>query len=114
VKKQRTLLVRYASLVMICLCLGLTMASGTSQASTAVDPELMAYVNKAPGTWYTGKIDAIDGKVVAMDDINRWFTSDVIFVSRYGFKITRRDFYEGKKVKMLLNSDYECSILMEI
>lgn len=100
--------------VVISLCLLLVSTSGSAWAGSHDNDSVMAYVNSAPGSWYTGKIDSINKDVVCIADVNRWFAKDVIFVSRYGFKISRRNFYKGKEVRILINPKYKCSILIEI
>ncbi|BCS95264.1 hypothetical protein DSLASN_08960 [Desulfoluna limicola] len=110
-RKQR---IHFLPALVMCVCLFLNASMVSVNAQTNVGGNVTAYVNEAAGTWYTGTIDAIDDVRVCVADVNHWFAYDVIFVSRYGFQVTQRSFYEGKKVKVLLGSDYKCSIVMEI
>ena len=112
--QRRVSFARGMSLLVIGWCVLLVLASGSAWGDSRDNDSVMAYVNSAPGTWYTGKIDSIDKNVVCIADVNRWFAKDVIFVSRYGFKISKRNFYKGKEVRILINPKYKCSILMEI
>lgn len=102
-------------LVLAVVAVGLFMSPAPGDArGNSTGGDVMAYVNRAKGTWYTGVIDAINRKTVSISDVNHKFASDVVFVSRYGFKVSRQSFVKGKKVKMLINSDYKCSILLEL
>ena len=89
------------------------LLSGVSAQSTD-QSSLMAYVKSAPGAWYTGTLCKISEQSLCLSDVNHWFAPEVIFVSKYGDKVSRAYFSKGKKVKMLLNENHRCAILMEL
>lgn len=87
---------------------------GLAWARKSQGENVMAYVKSVSGGWYTGKIDYIDAWIVTMGDVNHSFAKDVLFVSKDGFKVSRRNFQKGDTVKMLLDSHFECSILLKL
>lgn len=95
-----------------CLNGGLSMTHAWAQTSQGEN--VMTYVKNASGTWYTGKIDHIDGKNITICDVNHCFAPDALFVSKEGLKVSRHHFHKGEKVKMLLNSKFKCQILLKI
>lgn len=102
------------SVFVLCAVVFFGSPPGVAVAEKKIGESVLAYVNKAPGTWYTGRIDAIDSTYISIADVTHAFAPNVIFVSKYGFTVSRSDFYTGKKVRMLLDSNYKCTILLEL
>ena len=90
------------------------VSPGLAWAQASQGENVMAYVKNVRGAWYTGKIDHIDDWVVTIGDVNHSFARDVLFVSKDGFKTSRRHFHKGEKVKMHLDSKFKCAILCKI
>ncbi len=99
---------------LIGISLGLGAMPGRAHAAPLKGAALALYIEEASGTWYTGTIDFIDDKRISIADVSHQFSGDVIFVSRHGDRVSRRYFPVGRKVKMLLNGEYRCHILLEL
>lgn len=110
-RKHRHNIVSAILLALVCIILAF---SNVLHASAPQGQKLLNTIQSMDGIWYQGSIDAISKHAVTIGDVNHYFEEGALFVTHDGALVSRHFFSQGKEVKILINRDRRCVVVLEL